>query len=83
MIIIHRCTRCGHPEMFHHAGGSCTNCVCPRPVTEGVEPELLPTFDDSGQPVETVTEPGAAWGGGGRTCDCDRCVAFYRQQTAA
>lgn len=76
-LIIHRCA-CGHPDFFHlPTAHPCTNCTC-RALRPGPS-ELLPTFDSAGQPVETVTEPGAAWGGGGKTCGCDDCRNLYTQ----
>lgn len=88
----HRCT-CGHSDLQHRGAqtrGGCTARAghpCQRPCGPVAEPQVIPTFDLHGRPVERVLAPGAAFptlGSSGHlhTCKCEDCAALYAQLTA-
>lgn len=87
----HRCTECGHPDMWRLAERSKTRgtaarcpkrsctCVCtPNPV-----PEVLPTYGPDGKPVERIVQPGESIALGHPTCGCEACQALYADLTGA
>ncbi|WP_410580258.1 hypothetical protein [Amycolatopsis sp. lyj-108] len=92
--IIHRCTTCTHPDLFHSErdegnSGKCSYGAChASPHTFG-PPEIIPTWSAGGDPTSqakpdpTLIEPGSSGGASfGRTCDCEDCWALYRAETA-
>jgi hypothetical protein len=92
----HRCD-CGHTDLQHRNNGtsktlgSCTaNCglSCGFPCGATPEPQVIPTFDGHGRPVERVIAPGGGLPAMGdvdvlKTCPCDACVALYEQLVPA
>lgn len=88
----HRCN-CGHTDLQHvHDGtetslGGCTagaGASCGRPCGPVQEPEIIPTFDLKGRPVDRVIEPGGGLASETgvlivRTCTCDACTALYER----
>ncbi|MFH8797085.1 hypothetical protein [Streptomyces sp. NPDC017941] len=93
-FIGHRCT-CGHNDLNHTENDKGKNvCTanagarCGRKCTALKEPELLPTFDIKGHPVERVIVPGdglrtESGTAVTQTCTCDGCQALYDQITSA
>lgn len=89
-LIIHRCTKCEHPDIFHNPrDNSCSHNQCRhgRHVPDWAEPEVLPTWrSDTGEPVEVVVEPGSTFRGFGlvpqELCGCDDCRALWRSVAA-
>jgi hypothetical protein len=84
-LITHRCATCGHPDFWRLALTSNERCPADRcgcRCTPG-EPELAPTFDLAGRPVERITEPSKRTGFGVTTCSCDACKALYAELTGA
>jgi hypothetical protein len=79
-IIIHRCTTCTHLAMFHD-GATCLHCPCRTGAVPG-ESEVMPTWDDMGAPVSTVSEPGTRWSQI-PLCNCDDCNNLYRELVSA
>ena len=88
----HRCD-CGHSDLQHAADGTadtlglCTadyGVTCRRTCGPVPEPEVIPTFDFHGRPVERVIAPGGglpsvSGAAGVKTCPCDACTALYEQ----
>ncbi len=84
-LITHRCTNCGHPDYWRLDRGETEHCAdsrCACRCAPGV-PEVAPTFDLAGQPVERITQPGERTGFGVRTCGCKACKALYAELTGA
>ncbi|MFJ3170605.1 hypothetical protein ACIPJK_07445 [Streptomyces roseus] len=88
----HRCA-CGHSDLQHRGaqtGGGCTARAghpCQQPCGPVGEPQVIPTFNLHGQPIERVIAPGGGFptlGGGHhlRTCDCESCQALYAEVVA-
>jgi hypothetical protein len=87
----HPCA-CGHTDLQHSANGagkSLGRCstACARPCGPLAAPEVRPTFDAKGRPVERIIPPGEGLRSMGgvvvvRTCPCDACTALYEQVTA-
>jgi len=87
--IIHRCKACGKPDYWRDgtiAGGRTRGGEQPDPIQVRSccrakawgDPELVPTFDDRGEPIAAVVKPGGPAGSPGvKTCNCDDCEAFY------
>lgn len=92
----HRCD-CGHTDLSHRNNGEgqslggCTGYCgtsCGTPCGSMPEPEVFPTFDAKGRPVERVIEPGGGLPAMGdndvlKTCPCAACAALYEQLVAA
>lgn len=77
--IVHRCNTCGHPDIFHDGGLSCSWGACPSHAPDYGPPEIIPTFDISGETVERVRPPGERLGGGSNSpslCGCEDCKAL-------
>lgn len=79
MIIIHRCRRCKHPDIFH-GNGSCCYTSCPCAVPEYAAPEVIPTWTPEWQLVEAITPPGTRDRSFGQLCGCDACGQMYEQE---
>lgn len=79
MIIVHRCRRCAHPDIFHSVRMCCyTWCRCPVP--DYGPPEIIPTWRSPWTLVEDITPPGTVSPDFGRLCGCPACVALYEAQ---
>lgn len=85
-FITHLCTQCGHPDIRRTGFGGAApgRCACGCNCTPG-EPEVRPSFDLAGRPVERVNPPGKKLGGdnGQPVCGCPGCKALYEQLAAA
>ncbi|MET9517007.1 hypothetical protein [Streptomyces sp. NPDC002994] len=88
----HRCG-CGHSDLQHSGEGPAGTCQaasgasCGRGCTPSPDPEVIPTFDTKGQPIERLIPPGeglASMSGAPivRTCSCDACAALHEQLTS-
>jgi hypothetical protein len=81
-FICHRC-ECGHIDLFH-GRDSAAGCEMQDRCQRGDygPPELLRTFND-GRLVEKIAKPGSRPIGylGTPLCDCEPCVALYRELT--
>jgi hypothetical protein len=95
MMIIHRCVRCGHIDLWwRNERGRCnSDCQCTkkRQPCEPGEPETIPTF--SSRPGTVACQPESKiWPPGSvaipfpiprvLTCDCESCGALYAAMTA-
>ncbi len=83
VIIIHRCSACGHPDIFHDKSGvSCcyTSCRCAQP--DFAPPEMIPTFsaDPPWRVVQAITPPGTRDRDFGPLCGCDQCRELYERE---
>ncbi len=80
----HQCTKCGHPDIWRLSqdgmGTRCDSVECGCMCKPG-EPQVRPTFDTAGQPVDRVIKPGDKIGNL-PTCGCGQCVALYEQVAA-
>ncbi|WP_406444464.1 hypothetical protein OHB14_36505 [Streptomyces sp. NBC_01613] len=88
----HRCD-CGHSDLSHAGDdtgntlGRCTaefGASCSRDCGPVNQPEVIPTFNGKGRPVERVIEPGGGLPSESgnpvvKTCPCDACVAMHEQ----
>lgn len=85
----HRCTKCGHPDMWRFAQRSkfrgtaarCPKRSCACMCDPAPEPEVIPTWGLNGQPVERIIKPGENLTLGHPTCGCDTCKALYADLT--
>ncbi len=81
MIIIHRCAKCKHPDIFHRGTTCCyTQCLCPDPDYAG--PEVIPTWTPEWQLIEEITPPGSRTREFGVLCDCAGCANLYQRECA-
>lgn len=90
-LIVHRCTECGHPDIFHR-GNECSYAQCHvgrmgRHEPQWGEPEVLPTWRaETGELVEQLAEPGSVFRGFGlvpeELCGCEECRALWRSAAA-
>jgi hypothetical protein len=92
----HRCD-CGHSDLQHTETGEgeslgyCTadfGHTCRGTCGPIPEPEVIPTFNGKGKPVERIIEPGGGLPSESgnpvvKTCPCDACVALHEQLVAA
>lgn len=92
----HRCG-CGHTDLSHiHDGtsdslGACAaefGATCRRTCGPLTEPEVIPTFDSKGRPVERIITPGGGLPSESgapivKTCPCDACQALHEQLAGA
>jgi hypothetical protein len=89
-VIVHRCG-CGHIDMSHaevHGRCSYGYCFCVKNRGQVGGPSiLLPSFAGLGEPVTSVTAPGAIFGstlgGISKTCACPSCVSLFAEQAAS
>ncbi|MFF0146002.1 hypothetical protein ATK36_0489 [Amycolatopsis sulphurea] len=90
-IIIHRCTTCTHPDLFHDdredgsTGGCSYGCRTAGPHTFG-PPEVIPTWIatrpiGAAVPDPVLAEPGSHRRPLPRLCDCADCWALYHRET--
>ena len=84
-LITHRCTDCGHPDYWRltRMGENKANCPadgCTCRCVPGA-PQVVPTFDLAGRPVERVIKPGQPLYTGVPTHNCDACKALYDELT--
>ncbi|MEV8045914.1 hypothetical protein AB0P02_19015 [Streptomyces griseoluteus] len=89
-FIGHRCS-CGHNDLNHKLDTDdkqvCTarsGEACGEGCDTQGDPELMPTFDRKGRPIERILAPGDALEteSGVRlisTCECDACRDLYEQ----
>lgn len=95
MIITHRCVKCGHPDVWGQPGthpvlgttrptGCGQACTCRAGKCQWGEPSTLARFDNAGQPITDVVEPGAdlPFYTARKACACAGCKALYTQLTA-
>lgn len=86
-LIIHRCSTCGHADIFHNSNQCCAgHCSSGVHVPRYGEPELIPTrSQETGELVEEIAEPGSKSTSFGvlplELCGCDACTALYRELT--
>lgn len=94
-LIIHRCN-CGHSDIEHdpqrsERTTSCSFgwCRCRR-VRHDVRTEdpveAIPSWTPSGEPIQTVMQPGSLIVGAPpptRTCDCGTCIATFEGKATA
>lgn len=86
-LIIHRCTVCAHPDLFHGTGNRCSHGTCGHgrhPLTPGPSEPLM-TYGPTGAVITTLVQPGRRFTGFGRapitTCSCADCWDVYRSIT--
>jgi hypothetical protein len=84
-MLIHRCRRCHHPEMFRELDpatktwdGTCCYGTCPcTGLDRDPEPELIPTFVSGGRTSTRFIRPGEDMNPGFMAritaCTCQRC----------
>lgn len=86
-LIIHRCTACEHPDLFHNdtTDGnheSCSYGGCSARKHEFGPPEVIPSWSSDikgrSELIEEIAEPGTGIQGYPRkTCDCTPCRELY------
>lgn len=76
-VITHPCTKCKHADLWQDRGRCNCGCNC----TPG-KPEVRPTYDQAGRPVEGITTPGESVGPI-KTHRCKACTALYEELTGA
>lgn len=87
--LAHRCTQCGHPDMWrlaqaNRSRGAATRCPkrsCGCRCTPNPAPEVLPTYGLNSKPVERIVRPGDSISPGMPTCGCEACQAMYADLT--
>jgi hypothetical protein len=80
VIIVHRCTQCRHPDIYHGIGDCCYSwCKCKDPVFGSSE--IIPTFAPGGAEVAETVAPGTRTPEFGTLCNCEQCWNTYNLQT--
>lgn len=83
-LITHRCTRCSHPDYWRQGRDHCPREGCGCACIPG-PPEVAPTFDQTGQPIERILPLGGNLGEHRDLplCGCDDCTTLYENLTPA
>jgi len=77
-MIVHRCLRCGHPDLFHGATScSYTHCRCSDRLADYAASEIISSWHPDGAHNEDIIAPGARVRGYPPLCDCEQCQALY------
>ncbi|RZQ60872.1 hypothetical protein [Amycolatopsis suaedae] len=92
-VIVHRCTTCQHPDLFHSDRadgtlGPCSYGLCREPSHAFGPPEILPTWRPAtltgpAVPDPALTEPGTRGTGLGALCGCEDCWALFHAHASA
>jgi hypothetical protein len=91
VILAHRCRSCGHTELEARSNadpksraladlrkkGCLSSCSCQS--HDFGPPEVIPSFTNTGKPIEQLAEPGATLSGALKTCTCTACKAKYAE----
>lgn len=96
-ILIHRCTRCGHPDIFagcrdwsnvvpQTRAADCSHRWCRTCVGVGCvydpEPEEIPTWDSKTGALEPLRTPGSRMNSGGSVVPLCDCEECHAAYTA-
>lgn len=88
-LIIHRCTVCAHPDIWHEPDNTCSwgHCWKARHILTPGPSETLTTYTLNGATVTDIATPGTRFAGFGRgtvaLCGCAHCRALHAALTGA